>query len=66
MTDGFTGIIDQLERQRAAIERALAALREIDAPGPGVERAYSTRHKTFAAKPPVRGTEETMGGEEGG
>jgi hypothetical protein len=32
MTEGFTGIIDQLERQRAAIERALAALREVDAP----------------------------------
>jgi hypothetical protein len=35
MTQGFTGIIDQLERQKAAIERALAALREVgevDAP----------------------------------
>ncbi|MGD1071398.1 MAG: hypothetical protein ABSB15_14750 [Bryobacteraceae bacterium] len=32
MTDSFTGIIDQLERQKAAIDRALAALREIDAP----------------------------------
>jgi hypothetical protein len=32
MTEGFTGIIDQLERQKAAIERALTALREIDAP----------------------------------
>ena len=30
MTEGFTGIIDQLERQKAAIERALAALREVD------------------------------------
>jgi hypothetical protein len=31
MTD-FTGIIEQLERQKSAIDRALAALREIDAP----------------------------------
>ncbi len=30
MAEGFTGIIDQLERQKAAIERALAALREVD------------------------------------
>jgi hypothetical protein len=30
MTDSFTGIIDQLERQKAAIERALAALGEVD------------------------------------
>lgn len=29
MTEGFTGIIDQLERQKAAIERALTALGEI-------------------------------------
>ena len=27
MTDSFAAIIDQLERQKAAIERALAALR---------------------------------------
>jgi hypothetical protein len=32
MTEAFTGIIDQLERQKAAVERALAALREVDAP----------------------------------
>ena len=30
MTDSFTAIIDQLERQKAAIERALAALRAIE------------------------------------
>ena len=28
MTDGFASIIEQLERQKAAIERALAALRD--------------------------------------
>ena len=28
MADNFTGIIDQLEKRKAAIERALAALRE--------------------------------------
>ncbi|MGA2716155.1 MAG: hypothetical protein ABSG41_23910 [Bryobacteraceae bacterium] len=32
MADGFNGIITQLERQKAAIERALVALREVDAP----------------------------------
>ena len=32
MTEGLTGIINQLERQKTTIERALAALREIDAP----------------------------------
>src|ERR1019366_9560486 len=30
MTDGFASIIVQLERQKAAIERALAALREVE------------------------------------
>jgi hypothetical protein len=30
MAEGFTGIINQLEQQKAAIERALAALREIE------------------------------------
>jgi hypothetical protein len=30
VTDGLTGIITQLERQRAGIERALAALREVE------------------------------------
>lgn len=37
MTDSFGGIIDQLERQKAAVERALAALRAIEtaeAPAP--------------------------------
>jgi hypothetical protein len=32
MTDGFATAIDQLERQKAAIDRALAALRDVDAP----------------------------------
>jgi hypothetical protein len=32
MTDSLNGIITQLERQKTAIERALAALREADAP----------------------------------
>jgi hypothetical protein len=30
MTDSLTGIIDQLEQRKAAIERALSALREVD------------------------------------
>ena len=32
MIEGLNGIIAQLERQKAAIERALAALREVDPP----------------------------------
>jgi hypothetical protein len=32
MTEGLNGIINQLERQRTAIERALTALREVHAP----------------------------------
>jgi hypothetical protein len=32
MADSLTGIINQLERQKTAIDRALAALREADAP----------------------------------
>jgi hypothetical protein len=32
MTEGLKGIIAQLEHQKAAIERALAALREVEAP----------------------------------
>ena len=32
MTDSLNGIISQLERQKAAIERALLALREVEVP----------------------------------
>ena len=57
MTEGFTGIIDQLERQKAAIERALAALREVDAPatatqvrGARYRPAPSRKRSTAAAE----------------
>jgi hypothetical protein len=30
LSEGFAGIIDQLEKQKAAIEKALAALRDVD------------------------------------
>ena len=46
MTDGLTSIINQLDRQKAAIERALAALREVEgtaAPAPA--SAGSARRK---------------------
>ena len=39
MTDSFTGIIEGLERQKAAIDRALAALREIDSAAPAPKAA---------------------------
>lgn len=56
MLQSFTGVIDGLERRKAAIERALAALREVDAPGTPAEvkpdaitEAPGTRRKFTAA-----------------
>jgi hypothetical protein len=49
MTEGFPGIIDQLERQKAAIERALAALREVD---PSV--AARAEHAAATSEAPTR------------
>jgi len=56
MTDSFAGIIDRLERQKAAIDRALAALREVDSPAaaPKVESAATPdasihRRRKFSA-----------------
>jgi hypothetical protein len=56
MTDSFTGIIEQLERQKAAIDRALAALREVDsaAAAPKVEspatpEAPTRKRRKFSA-----------------
>jgi hypothetical protein len=46
MTDGIASIIDQLERQKSAIERALAALKEVD--GSNARALYAM---------PLRGTE---------
>ncbi len=34
MTDGIAGVISQLERQRAAIDKALAALRDVESDAP--------------------------------
>jgi 1,4-alpha-glucan branching enzyme len=52
MPDSFTGIIDQLERQKAAIKRALAALREVEGiavPAPGA----GTPAVRKAGRPPL-------------
>jgi hypothetical protein len=56
MTDSLTSIIAQLERQRTAIERALAALREVDAPATAAAvessatpQAPSRERKKFSA-----------------
>jgi hypothetical protein len=46
LADGFAGIIDQLERQKAAIEKALAALRDIEGEAP---LAVSTAPATTTA-----------------
>jgi hypothetical protein len=52
MTEGLASIIDQLERQKAAIERALAALREVDAPATAeqVEAAATPKAPTRKLK----------------
>jgi hypothetical protein len=53
MASGFNEIIAQLERQREAIDRALAALREVDgraAAAPPAERKTSKKSAS-AAKP---------------
>jgi|SRR5665213_1022749 len=60
MSEGFREIIAGLERQRAAIEKALAALRELDgytaAPAPArpvaaAERTAPARKKSAAPAP---------------
>ena len=50
MADSLTGIIERLERQKSAIERALAALREVDAPATAVQA------KPSVAPEPTSGT----------
>jgi hypothetical protein len=55
MTDGLNGIIKQLERQQRAIERAVAALRDVEeTPAPALEASApgastGTRKKFSAA-----------------
>lgn len=55
MADSLNGIIEQLEQRKSAIERALAALREVDAPAtaqgkPTVEPEATTgKRKKFSA-----------------
>ena len=44
MTDSLTGIIKQLERQKTAIERALAALREVEGIPATAAPARISRH----------------------
>jgi hypothetical protein len=48
MTDSLNGIINQLERQKTAIERALTALREADGP------ATATKVEPVALEAPAR------------
>jgi len=55
MANSLTGIIEQLEQRKSAIERALAALREVDAPAsahvkPTVSlEATTDKRKKFSA-----------------
>jgi len=51
VTDSLTGIMRELERQKTAIERAIAALRDVgptEAPASAVE-APTGKHKKFSA-----------------
>jgi hypothetical protein len=55
MTEGFASIIAQLERQKTAIERAIAALREVDgteasAPAAAPSSSPATRKSGRSAK----------------
>lgn len=54
MLDGLTSIISQLEKQKAAIERALAALREVDggaaAPATSTATRKATNKRSLAQK----------------
>ena len=49
--DGIGSIIEQLEKQREAFDRALSALREI---GPVTEPSTATNHGTTVAESPKR------------
>lgn len=57
MTDGIANIIDQLERQKSAIERALAALREVD--GSSARATQSTPQSGSGAKKAAGKTADT-------
>jgi hypothetical protein len=63
MTDELKIAIEQLERQRAAIEKALVVLREIDGPAPPtIKRAYKKRRGNEASAPaPVKRTMSEAG-----
>jgi hypothetical protein len=48
--DTFTGIIDQLERQKTAIDRALAALRDVGSPATAAKGEPTTTAEVPARK----------------
>jgi hypothetical protein len=50
MTEGIKNVIAQLEQQKAAIERALAALREVEGPAEPVSAPAATRPASARAK----------------
>jgi hypothetical protein len=73
LLDGLTSIISQLEKQKGAIERALAALREVDggalvAPTTPTAKSKATNKRSLAQKArwagkkaaPVQATEGGM------
>ena len=51
MTDSLNGIINQLERQKTAIDRALAALREVDGPATTAQDERVTEPEAPVRKP---------------
>ena len=57
MTEGIAGIIEQLEQQKAAIEKALAALRDVSGSALPPAPATST---PMAGEPPVNRRSEAQ------
>jgi hypothetical protein len=58
MSEGFRNIIAQLEKQKTAIERALAALREVEEPTTPVNSPAAAEPATVRAKRTGRLTPE--------
>ena len=61
MTEGFASIITQLERQKVAIERALAALREVDGIAPPVTPAAASTESVTRSTAATRRHRRSIG-----
>ena len=61
MAEGFSGIIAQLERQKAVIERALEALREISGVTGSVPVSVSPSPRVRRGRPPGSSNKRSAG-----